>query len=168
MHLERKSLYGFEFAKIGTFHITEEPHPVICDGINDHIQVEMRLISEKFASADESVYLIYVNDVLHYVGEYSYSLKERWGLRKGRYIWHHKDVKIEEALRNNSIVDIWIIVEPYICTDDGSKINISKSIEQEILKRKKPIWNTRGQLEKWASWRQKHCKKLVDIIQDLT
>jgi len=168
MHLVRKSLYGFEFAKIGTFHITDEPHPVIYDGLSDHIQVEMRLISEKFTNADESVYLIYVNDVLYYVGEYSYNLKERWGLRKGKYIWHHKDVEIEKELRKNNNVNIWIIVDPYVCTGDSSKINISKSIEQEILKRKMPIWNTRGQLEKWASWRQKHCKKVVDIIQELS
>lgn len=166
MVLEKKIMYGYEFVKVGTFHLAEEPHPVTYNGKKTTINVVLDLVDKSFAKADESVYMVCKNGNECYVGEYSYNLTERW-LRKGEYIWHHMDEKIEEELRSGCNIDIWIATNPYI-NINGKMINISKSIEQEILKDKEPpTWNKKGQLDKWAEWREIHCKKVSDIIQEI-
>jgi hypothetical protein len=168
MELTFKNICGFEFVKIGKFYLNESPLPVRYDGEDDHVNVSLRLIDDLFKKADESAYVIFSDNTLVYVGEFSYNFQDRW-LRKDNYVWHNTDTKIEVELKSGNEVCIWLAVDPFALLANGSKINISKSIEQEILKSNLvfPDWNKRGQFNKWAKWREKNCLRVTEIINQL-
>jgi hypothetical protein len=169
MELIYKEILGFKFVKVGDFQISENPHPVTFNGQKDQINVCLQLVDESFMKSDESAYLIYVEDKLVYVGEFSYSLKDRW-LRTKNYIWHNTDGEIEKELKPpyNKNVSLWLAVNPYTVLPNNKEINISKSIEQEILRQILPEWNKRGQLGKWDEWRKNNCVRVSVIIDKIT
>lgn len=167
MKLEIKNMYGYDFVKVGNFRSGAVRY-IQYGGKEVPIRVILDLVHPDFKKADESVYILCVNDKPYYVGEYSYNLSERW-LRGGGYIWHHKDELVDEEVAKGNSVDIWIIVDPYRNVGGKDPINISKAIEQDILKRESlPIWNKKGQLGKWAAWREKHCIKVATIIESIS
>lgn len=167
MKLEIKNMYGYDFVKVGTFKLGEV-REVTYRGKRVEIRVVLDLVHPDFKKADESVYILCVNDEPYYVGEYSYNLADRW-LRGSGYIWHHKDDLVEEETKKGNSVTIWIIIDPYRTVGERNTINISKAIEQDILKKEyPPIWNKKGQLEKWATWREKHCVKVATIIESIS
>ena len=168
MDLVFKIVCGFKFVKIGRFKLHEVPPTVRFAGKQDQINVAIELFYDLFRQADESAYVIFADETLVYVGEYSYNFQDRW-LRKGNSVWHNTDIKIEEKLRNNSEVTIWLVVDPCVLLPDGmTKINISKSIEQEILKTDLPEWNKRGQYKKWHEWRTNNCVHVTEIIRQIS
>ena len=164
MMITYKTLYGFEFVKIGCFILDASPILVTYRGKGDTVNVSINFVDDLFKKSDESTYLILSDDEPVYVGEFSYNFEDRW-LRNGCYIWHNKDFEIEEALKNHKEVSVWLIVDPFVALKNGTIINISKSIEQEILKNSPPLWNKRGQLKKYADWRLKNCIPVSTIIE---
>ena len=166
MELSFKNICGFEFVKIGEFYLHESPLPVRYAGKDDFVNVSLELIDQLFKKADESAYVILSDNALAYVGEFSYNFQDRW-LRRDNYIWHNADIHIEAALRSCKEVSIWLAVDPFTLLADGTKINISKSIEQEILKKYPPEWNKRGQFKKWAEWRDKNCLRVKEILNQI-
>ena len=170
MELIYKEVLGFKFVKVGEFYLTDKPYPVTFDGKQDSIKVCIKLVDELFLNSDESAYLVYVEDEIFYVGEFSYSLKDRW-LRRENYVWHGIDDYVEAMLSppNEKKVSLWLTVDPYII-HGSTRLNISKSIEQEILRQTQPmpVWNKRGQLNKWVDWREKYCVSVSNIISKIS
>jgi hypothetical protein len=166
MNFEYKNVNGFEFVKVGNFYINNQPLEITYKGKKDKVSISLGLINEQFKNADESAYLICSEDELVYVGEFSYNLEDRW-LRKKVYVWHHKDELIEQEILKNKNVSLWLIVNPFVQISDNTSINISKSIEQEILKKKKPLWNKRGEFIKWEKWKKDNCVLVTEIIKNI-
>ena len=161
---EEKKVAGFSFIKIGKFYNNEESIPVKYEGKNIDITLSLNLFNDEFKKIGESAYLIFSDNDLMYVGEYSFNLKDRW-LRNGEYVWHHKDRKILDALNENKNVTLWITLNPYIKIDKDFTINISKSIEREVLKQREVPWNRRGKTKIYKEWICDNCIKLEDIIK---
>ncbi|WP_429885882.1 hypothetical protein [Geoalkalibacter halelectricus] len=166
MEFDYKTVNGFMFVKVGEFYINKEPKKIIYRGNPETITVSLKFTDELFRKSDESTYLIFSEDELVYVCEYSYNLEERW-LRNRIFIWHHKDEDIENELKQGKEVSLWLVLNPIINLSEKIKINISKSIEQEILKCNKPAWNKRGGYFKWAEWKNSNCLPVIDIIDQI-
>ncbi len=162
-NLELKTLYGFEFVKAGVFYLAETSWKITSKGWE--IRASLELVSEKFRKADETVYLVYSDDDLVYVGEYTYNLESRW--LSGNYVDHHKSDDIERQLEAGCDVTLWLAVFPYTSVDRSLQaINISKSIEHELLKKCDPKWNKRNKRSASEKWRQKNCISVVDIVKN--
>lgn len=160
-----KNIAGFQFMKIGKFYNNEIPLEAKYQGENILHYLSLELENDDMKKLEESAYLIYSEDELKYVGEYSFNLQDRW-LRKGTYVWHHMDKRITDALDNGSKnVSIWVTEDPYLKNSKGTPINISKSIESHILKEEDPEWNIRGKMKKHQEWIDKNCKKMSEIIK---
>lgn len=166
MGLNYKTVNGFKFVKVGDFYINQEPKNITYRGKPEIITVSLKFTNELFRQSDESAYLVFSEDKLVYVGEYSYNLEDRW-LRNKVYVWHHQDEKIENELKQRKEVSLWVVVNPMINLSEGTKLNISKSIEQEILKNNKPPWNKRGEFNKWVEWRKTNCRPVAEIIHQI-
>ena len=169
MELNYREVMGFKFVKVGEFYLSDKPYPVTFNGKADCIKVCIEFVDDLFMKSDESAYLVYVDDELHYVGDFSYNLEDRW-LRRHNYVWHGIDEDIEATLSlpDKKKVSLWLTVDPYTI-HEAKKLNISKSIEQEILRQTKPMpkWNKRGQLNRWADWREKNCTPVTNIINKI-
>lgn len=164
--LEYKTIVDFEFVKVGHFYINENPIEVTYENKPIALSVSLQLLHDDFRKADESAYLIYVEDKLVYVGEYSYNLSHRW-LRNGEsdFVWHHKDDEIKAALSYGSEVSIWLSLSPFLKTPNGAEMNVSKSIEQEVLKQLQLEWNQKGNLKQNEVWRTKNCMRVSTVIR---
>jgi hypothetical protein len=156
---------GFKFIEVGIFYVSDEPLEAKYNGKNTLASVCIKLRHDTFKKVGESAYILFVDEDLVYVGEYSYNLEDRW-LKKGKYVWHHKDNDILKALKENRRVTLWLSMNPYITIENGNSINISKSIEQEILKRLPLPWNVRGKLNKNEKWIEQNCIKFSEIMDD--
>lgn len=77
-----------------------------------------------------------------YVGEYSRTLESRW-LRSGNYIWHNKDLLIVEEVNSGKRVDFYLVKNVYVMINER-EVNISKSIEHDILQIEDLPWNKRN------------------------
>ena len=165
MNLLCKEISGFKFVKVGYFHMNAIPYRVTYKGKEIECKLSLKLYNDLFKKADESTYLIFINDDPDpvYVGEYTYNLEDRW-LRNSVYVWHSKDENIESELAQNNEVSLWLVVDPYLPLSNNKKINISKSIEQEILRVRYPDWNKRGQMIKYDAWRKDNCLSVLEII----
>lgn len=98
---------------------------------------------EKLDKKTEQAYIITVEGIVVYAGEFSNSFRDRW-LKIDKYIWHHKDHLIHQALIEEKEVSLWLTNNPWIETPSGLKLNISKSIEHHILKNNDLLWNQRN------------------------
>ncbi len=166
MKFTYKNESGFNFVKVGEFYKSSESLTVTYKGKKYDIDLAINFIDEVFKNSDESAYLILINDTERvYVGEFSYNLEDRW-LRKGKYVWHDSDEKIIEELNKNNKVSLWLTVDPFYELPNGTKINISKSIEQEVLKNIYPDWNVRGQMKKHAEWREQYCIPVYQLLKN--
>ena len=143
------ALEGFAFRHVGDFFINPVKSPKKYkwgdkeNKICDYITTCIRFIEDGLDKKEELAYIVTVNNDVVYVGEFSNSFRDRW-LKIDNYIWHHKDHLIYQALCNKSEVSLWFIVDPYIKSLSGVKLNISKSIEHHILKNINVEWNIRN------------------------
>lgn len=81
----------------------------------------------------ETAYLVTVDNMVMYVGEFSKTLRARW-LKVDNYIWHNKDDLISDALMAKKIVKFYLLEESELTLSCGLKLNIAKSVEHHILK----------------------------------
>ncbi len=159
---ETQTIYGFDFVKIGEFYENKEP---LITRNKKPYNLCINLIDDGFAKLGESAYVVLVEDEIRYVGEYVYNFKDRW-LRQEIYSWHHIDHNIPSVLEEDKSVTIWVTINPYITIGDN-EINISKSIENEILKNHTNpdrLWNKRGKLRENKEWIKKNCKRFHEIV----
>ena len=156
--MEFRNISGFEFIKAGEFVKTDVP----CSfkGWDSYIKIDFS--DERYERADETVYVVTTGNNILYVGEFTYNLRDRW-LSRG-YVNHHMYSKIEEFLKSNQELSIWLAVEPYCNIENHGQLNISKSLEQHILKDTSPDWNLRNKHSGSSEWRVKNCIKLNTFI----
>jgi hypothetical protein len=132
----------YEFVKVGQFVKSKAPLKVRFEGKDDEVTIELQLYHEDIKKVGECVYLVTVDGVPMYVGEYSRTLESRW-LRSGNYIWHNKDLLIIEEVNSGKRVDFYLAKNVYVMIN-GREINISKSIEHDILQVEHLPWNKRN------------------------
>jgi hypothetical protein len=153
----------YEFIHVGKFVRTKKPLKVKFDGKQDQVTVELEFVNERVKEISESVYLVTVNSEVKYVGEYSKTLGDRWLKReKDNYIWHSQDISISDELRNEHKVLLYLIKNPFISHSNGHELNISKSIEHDILQRtpaRHELWNKRNRL-----LNRSHTIRVEDIL----
>lgn len=155
-----KEIVGFEFIKVGVFYL-EEDKPWTDKNGEWEIKASLRLFSDEYKKADETAYVVYSDDELKYVGEYTYNLGDRW--LRGNYVNHHKSDEIEKEINSGKEVSLWLAVSPYYVIKDFT-INLGKSIEQEILRHYDLVWNKRNKIKQWEKWRGKNCIKVNNIV----
>jgi hypothetical protein len=159
------NLAGFDFIKIGTAERCGTGVKVKQRKKEYQWHLALNLIHDDFADAEQSTYLVYVEDELVYVGEYTSSFAERW-LKQRKYFWHSENVddKVNDHVKNGKKVSVWISVNPYLDGPNGEMINVNKAIEQRIIEQYLPPWNKRG---KGVINNKKTYKKVIDIIKSL-
>ncbi len=156
-----KTIAGFEFIKAGVFKFSSSPYKFK----NWTSELVLDLFDERFEKADETAYLLMEGNEILYVGEFTYNLKDRW-LSKS-HVNHHMYDHIEVALKSGRTIAIWLAVSPYCTIDGHGELNISKSLEQAILIKHQPKWNSRNKQSAAPKWRNKHCIKLNTFVNEL-
>jgi len=166
--IEKKQVCGFDFVKIGEAYLCNEPLKAKFDGKKlENYKLALKLINNDLLNAEQSAYLVYVEDKLMYVGYYSGSFKARWLREQNNnfYFWHSSNVddKVNQLLNdNNSIsITVWLSLEPYAKTKNNEVVNISKVIEDKIIIEKQPEWNKVG---KDLIFNQKGTKSVMEIL----
>ncbi len=131
MKLKKQEVCEFEFVKIGEAYLCDKPLKATHEGkpLKDWRLKLKLLVGEDILNAEQSTYLIYDNDNLLYVGYFSNSFKKRWWKKKG-YFWHGDivDNKVNELVKQNHNISVWISVNPYV-----NGFNISKLLEDKII-----------------------------------
>lgn len=156
-------LLEYKFINVGVFYLAETPW---CDKNGENcVRASLKLNSEEYRKADETAYLIYSNDILKYVGEYTYNLSDRW--LSGDYVNHHKSDLIEQEIESGKKVTLWLAISPFCNINKTTRINISKSIEHEILRQHDAEWNKRNKINKWEKWRSNNCVSVEDIVREI-
>lgn len=177
MSFDIKTILGYQFVKVAHFYSCGKPYEIKKGkrkGEKWSVDTAISFYDGRFIIADESAYVIFAGDeaIPRYVGEYIFNLRSRWVKELNGYLYadHHMIKKIDLALKEKSTlpvedrVTLWVAIDPYAITPDGSKINISKSLENEIMRRDDLSWNTRGQVKSYEKKRAKECIKLSSII----
>lgn len=147
------------FVKAGDFQLSVNPY---------HFKtwtskIILNLYDEKYEKADETVYLVTYNDEILYVGEFTYNLKDRWISKN--HVNHHMYENIEKLLTDGKIPSIWLAISPYCEIPELGELNISKSLEQKIMRDNQPKWNSRNKQSKVEEWRHKNCIRLDSFIK---
>ena len=161
-----KTLCSFEFVKVGSFSVTESTLTRKHNGKDEELSLLLNLVDQRIRSIGESAYLLYADDELMYVGEYSRNLADRW-LVNTNYVWHHKDIDILAAIKRGRTVSMWLTTDPYLPLVNNQRMNVSKSIEQQVLKTYDIPWNKRGLLFKDKKWIEKNCIDFSSVYQAL-
>ncbi|WP_218354992.1 hypothetical protein [Alteromonas lipotrueiana] len=155
MDRTKKYLLGFEYLKIGNFSFADTP----CQLKTWVSEILLNLRDARYEKIGETLYFISRDEEIVYIGEFTYTLKSRW-LSKG-YVVHHIYDKLAEALREGSELAMWVAVCPYVNIPDMGELNISKSLEQKMIKHLKPDWNIRNRYSADKEiWVTKHCMRL--------
>lgn len=97
----RKLFKGFEFAKVGTFFLSDTPFEITSNGkTREWVKpTAIKLVTEKILNAECSTYLVTIGaepteENILYVGEYTSSLRKRWfreHKKGGTWISWHSD-----------------------------------------------------------------------------
>jgi hypothetical protein len=135
--MEFKEICNFNFVKVGEAYFCDEPlkkdngKPVIFGG-KELVDWKLKLklvVNKKILDAGQSVYLVFKNNDILYVGYYSNSFRQRWWKKQG-YFWHGDilDNKVNELVKKGDDISVWLSVDPY-----EGKFNISKLIEDEVI-----------------------------------
>lgn len=140
-------LEGYQFVKVATAYFCDEGiHPRF-NGEPIHWCVALDVITPEVLSAEQSAYMVLVGEDSSpvYIGQYSQTFERRW-LKSKKYVWHSEnvDMKIKGALDAGKEVTVWLSLNPYARTIDGRILNVNKAIEQLLIDRLKPEWNTVG------------------------
>ncbi len=162
--MDKITLSGFDFVKIGTAEICEQGVIVKQRGGEYLWNLSLNLINDDFADAEQSAYVVYVESELVYAGQYSKSFADRW-LKQRKYFWHSENVddNVHEHVKNGKDVSVWLSINPYLEGPHGEMINVNKAIEQKIIEQYNPQWNSRGKLNN----DQGKYKKVADIIKHI-
>jgi len=141
-HIE---LHGFQFYLAGHFYHNPTPSKKSYkwDGESKPIHLSLELLDRKTDAEEELAYLVTVNGHPAYVGEFSYTLRDRW-LKTEYYTWHHKDHLIDDAIKNGDNIELWLLLDSIVELPNGVKLNISKSVEHHLLKNQNFDWNKRN------------------------
>lgn len=158
MNVFRK-VSGFDFLKAGDFSFADTPYKFKRWESN----LILNLYDERYRNADETAYIVTSNEVILYAGEYTYNLQERW-LSKN-YVNHHMYDNIESLIAQGKEASLWLAIEPYCEISEYGLLNISKSLEQQIIKDYQPEWNSRNRHSGSSEWRDKNCLNLNSFIQ---
>lgn len=156
-----KKFLGFAFVRAGDFYLADQPW--ISKKGDWEIYASIKLVSDDFRNADETAYIVLSDNEPKYVGEYTYSLSDRW--LSGNYINHHKSDLIEYELKSGKAVSLWLAVKPFAVTPKNVPINISKAIEQEFLRQLDLDWNKRNKIKKAEAWRAANCIPISEIVR---
>ncbi|CAM3827116.1 hypothetical protein [Rheinheimera salexigens] len=171
-----KKVEGFTFLHVANAFLSQVPLKSIYEGRKIEWETALDLLYPEVADAESSCYLIYLDDEVNpvYVGQYTGVFKDRWGLKKGKYIWHgNNDDSIKFALIAKRRISIWLSLDPYVELSDGRKININKEIEQIIIEEVQPKWNVTSKKkvskigEPVSKILSQYEKKLPDIFNSL-
>ncbi|WP_018983656.1 GIY-YIG nuclease family protein [Salinimonas chungwhensis] len=155
----KKHLLGFEFLKVGTFSFADTP----CQLKTWVSEIVLNLTDVRYEKIGETLYFITRGEDIVYIGEFTYTLKNRW-LSKG-YVVHHIYDKLAEALREGTELAMWVAVSPYVDIPQMGELNISKSLEQKMIKHFKPGWNKRNRYSADnENWVTKHCLRLEKLL----
>jgi hypothetical protein len=130
---DTRSFLGFEFFKAGEFKITNQSHKFK----HWESKIIIDLHDEQYKTHKESIYIVMNVDDMLYVGEFIYSFQDRW-LGGGNYVNHHRYKDIKECLDKGDGLSIWLATHPY-----SGELNVSRSLEYQIIKDCKPKWNHR-------------------------
>jgi hypothetical protein len=161
MHIFKKCL-GFDFVKAGDFYLADEPRTGSDKNGPWEVYASLELFDKRYRKADETVYFVTADYEIMYVGEYTYNFEDRW--LSGNYVNHHKYLEIEMELKEKREVSIWLAISPYCEAGDIEEFNLSKSLEQEILRKIDPPWNSRNKTAKWKKWRADNCIKINTLV----
>ncbi|MEH6628953.1 MAG: hypothetical protein V7739_21135 [Motiliproteus sp.] len=157
---EFQNIEGFEFVNAGDFVVSDAPYQF--KGWES--KIALRLHDERYEKADETVYFITCEGIILYVGEYTYNLKDRW-LSKN-HVNHHMYDNIENLLiTEGKLLSLWLAISPYCETPAHGELNVSKALEQQIMRRHQPEWNTRNKHSEAKEWRARNCVRLDSFIQ---
>jgi hypothetical protein len=154
--MHNKNYFGFEFAKIGVVALADVTADIkYRRTLVSNWDVVVNFIYPGCENASQSTYLIFVNEVLKYAGEYTGTFQERWILRRNEqlYLWHsNNDFSIQNLLKSDDPpeISIWLCVEPFLFAPDGSRLNISAALERRIISEHQPEWNKRGRMKPTA------------------
>ena len=162
----KKNICGFDFVKIGEAYLCDEPLKAKFDGKElENYKLALKLINNDLLKAEQSTYLVYVEDKLMYVGYYSGSFKTRWLREQNNnlYFWHSDNIdnQVNKLIKDNKSVSVWLSVNPYAKTKDNELVNISKVLEDKIIMEKQPKWNTVG---KDLAINKKNTKTVMEIL----
>jgi hypothetical protein len=176
MFMQYKKVEGFKFLHVANAFLSQVPLKATYEGREIEWNAALDLLYPEVADAEQSCYMVYQDAEAEpvYVGQYTGVFTDRWGLRKGKYIWHGKhDDSIKHALKAGRKISIWLSVDPYVELSDGRKININKEIEQIIIEAIQPIWNTTGKNkgikkgEPVSNICSKYEKNLPDLVNSI-
>jgi len=159
MSAEFRNELGFDFIKAGSFLFSGEPYKFK----NWTSKIVLSLFDERYEKADETVYLLTSEEAILYVGEFSYNLNDRWISKN--HVDHHMYDNIEKLLTEGRVVSIWLAVSPYCGIPEYGEINISKSIEHQLVRDYQPEWNLRNRHSAAKEWREENCIRLDSFIK---
>jgi translation initiation factor RLI1 len=149
---------GFKFKLAGEFFKNEvASKPYKWNNESKPITTCLKFVEQSLDAITETAYLVTVNGLVVYVGEFSKTLRDRW-LMSENYIWHNKDVKIFEAISFGHKVNLYLLDEPERNLSCGTKLNIAKSVEHHILKSAHGLKEEAGS-DLVLSWNQRNIAK---------
>ena len=164
--MEIRNVLGFEFIRVGDAYKCTEGIKVTHNKKKFTWDIALKMVHPDFLNAEQSTYLIYVDEQEKpvYVGQYSDTFSDRW-LRQGKYFWHSDNIddKTKELLEGKKSVSVWLSVSPYATSSNGQSLNINKAIEQELIEKLQPTWNKKGKDAK----NRKNAIKVLDIMNKL-
>ncbi len=156
---EIRKISGFRFVKVGQFLLSDKPYQFK----NWTSKIVLSLYDKKYEKADETVYLVMSDHEILYVGEFTYNLKDRWISKN--HVNHHMHNNIEELLTRGKNLSIWLAISPYCETPEIGELNISKSLEQWIMREYQPKWNSRSKSSESKEWRCNNCIRIDSFIK---
>ena len=150
---------GFDFVKVGEFRFSEKPYQFK----NWTSDLMLNLCDPIYEKADETTYLLIIDEKIMYVGEFTYNLKSRWISKN--HVNHHMYDNIEKSLQEEKVISLWLAISPYYKIPDcGEELNVSKALEQHIMRKEQPPWNLRNKQSEAKEWREKNCIRLDSLI----
>lgn len=154
----KRTVCGFEFQLAGEFFKNDvASKPYKWKGKPIPITTCLKFVEQSFDAVTETAYLVTVDDLIMYVGEFSKTLRDRW-LVTENYIWHDKDIKIFEAIKSGQKVNLYLLDEPERTLSCGTTLNIAKSVEHHILKSAHGLKEEAGS-DLVLSWNQRNIAK---------
>jgi hypothetical protein len=154
-----RSVSGFEFIKAGEFLISEQPYQ-FKDWTS---KLVLKLYDERYEKAEETVYLLTSEDQILYVGEFTYNLKDRWISKN--HVNHHMYDNIEKFVVTGKTIFFWLAISPFCEIPEYGELNVSKALEQQVMREHQPEWNSRNKQTGAKEWRSKHCIRLDSFVK---
>jgi hypothetical protein len=149
---------GFDFVKAGEFQFSEEPYQFK----TWTSKLLLKLFDDRYEKADETAYLIMCEEQILYVGEFTYNLKDRWISKN--HVNHHMYDNIVNSLNEGKVISLWLAISRFCEIAEHGELNVSKALEQHIMREYQPIWNSRNKQSESKEWREKNCIRLDSFM----